>query len=330
MIATAEATSTIRPRDRQDTAASDGDVQSFVEQGYLVKQGLVGPEELVELKADVLKLAKGGYPCSNLQPLPESTTEQQALEQILCMHQPHYLSPVIRRFTVHPGIAGVLGRITGAHLHPSWWDGSVKCMQSMYFVKPPGKPGQAWHQDEIYIPTRDRSLIGAWIAVDDATIDNGCLWVLPGSHREGVLFHQRKHENPEFDFASESCGFDDSAEVPVEVPAGSVVFFNGYLLHRSRKNRSQRYRRALVSHYCSAQTFLPWVQTNQDPPVAVAQADVRRVHMVCGSDPHAHRGYEEPKKDVWLRHYAGAERKPNPLENTVKPLTAPPAPSSRK
>jgi ectoine hydroxylase-related dioxygenase (phytanoyl-CoA dioxygenase family) len=63
--------------------------------------------------------------------------------------------------------------------------------QSIFFVKGPGKSGQAWHQDEvccfwwmpvpihnvqIYIPTRDRSLCGAWIAIDDATIENGCMW----------------------------------------------------------------------------------------------------------------------------------------------------------
>ena len=60
---------------------------------------------------------------------------------------------------------------------------NVKAMQSMLFIKAEGKPGQAWHQDEYYIPTRDRSLTAAWIALDDATVENGCLWVLPGSHR---------------------------------------------------------------------------------------------------------------------------------------------------
>ena len=95
----------------------------------------------------------------------------------------------------------------------------------MFFVKPPGFQGQAWHQDEIYIPTRDRSLTGAWIALDDATIENGCLWVIPGSHRTGYLYPQRRHDNPdEFDFAMESHGFDGSQEIPVEVPTGALVF----------------------------------------------------------------------------------------------------------
>src|SRR4029079_7284902 len=130
-----------------------------------------------------------------------------------------------------------LSQITAAHL--PYWDGSVKCMQSMLFVKPPGCQGTAWHQDEIYIPTRDRSLIGAWIAMDDATIENGCLYVIPGSHRSGYLFPAKAHSNhEELDFAPESYGFDETKQVPVEVKAGTVVFFNGHLLHRSFKNRS--------------------------------------------------------------------------------------------
>ena len=102
-------------------------------------------------------------------------------------------------------------------------------MQSMLFVKTAKTfKGRRGIRIEIYIPTRDRSLIGAWIAMDDATIDNGCLWVLPGSHRQGYLYPQRNHENPdEFDFAQESFGFDESDEIPVEVETGALVFFNG-------------------------------------------------------------------------------------------------------
>ena len=115
-------------------------------------------------------------------------TDAEVLQNILCIHQPHFISPVMEKYARHPKICGILGQITAAHL--PFWDGSVKCMQSMLFVKPPQFQGQAWHQDEIYIPTRDRSLIGAWIAMDDATIENGCLWVVPGSHRTGYLYPQ--------------------------------------------------------------------------------------------------------------------------------------------
>ncbi|WP_431936028.1 phytanoyl-CoA dioxygenase family protein [Micromonospora sp. RP3T] len=49
------------------------------------------------------------------------------------------------------------------------------------FPKAEGRPGQAWHQDELFVPTRDRSPTAAWIALDDARVDNGCLWAPPGS-----------------------------------------------------------------------------------------------------------------------------------------------------
>ncbi|GAB4469545.1 MAG: hypothetical protein OHK0029_42200 [Armatimonadaceae bacterium] len=272
-------------------------VQSFVQDGFLVLPDLVTLNEVEELRNDTVFLAKGGYPCESLEALPADTPDDVALRNILCIHQPHFISPVMKKYVAHPLICGVLSQITAAHL--PFWDGSVKCMQSMLFVKPPGFQGQAWHQDEIYIPTRDRSLIGAWIALDDATIENGCLWVVPGSHRTGYLFPQRDHGNPdEFDFARESYGFDESAEVPVEVKTGSVVFFNGYLLHRSRKNRSQIYRRVLVNHYMNAWSLLPWSLKEGEN---VAGADRRNIVPVAGVDPYSWKGYENPPNNVWLR-----------------------------
>ncbi|MBA3684238.1 MAG: phytanoyl-CoA dioxygenase family protein [Planctomycetes bacterium] len=286
---------------------TDEQVRFYVEQGYLVVPGLVAQEELDLLKQDLVHLARGGYPCPSLKPLPSDFSDDQVLENLLCVHQPHYLSPVMRSFVDHPGIAAVLARIVGAHLTPGWWDGAVKCMQSMLFVKPPGKPGQAWHQDEIYIPTRDRSLTGGWIAIDDATRENGCLYVLPGSHRPGYLYPSRSHQRTdEFDFGGESHGFDESGEVAVEVKAGSVVFFNGYLLHRSRRNRSRVYRRALVNHYMTAQSLLPWAGAEQDVrdgKTSVALCDFRTVIPVCGTDPYAWKGYTPGGQDVHLRSF---------------------------
>jgi len=276
---------------------SEEQVCFFVENGYLAVPDLVTPEEVEEIRQDTVALARGKYPCESLQPLPAEMSDEEALRNILCIHQPHYISPVIEKYVRHPKICGVLSQITAAHL--PYWDGSVKCMQSMLFVKPPGFQGQAWHQDEIYIPTRDRSLIGGWIALDDATIENGCLWILPGSHRSGYLYPQRNHDNPdEFDFAQESYGFDDSGEVPVEVKTGTVVFFNGYLLHRSRKNRSRVYRRVLVNHYMNAWSLLPWSLREGERP---ANGDRRCIIPVAGVDPYAWKGYEAPPRSVWLR-----------------------------
>ena len=276
---------------------SDADVSFFVENGYLIVSDLIQPDEIEELKRDTVNIARGKYPCNNLKPLPEGMSDAEALQNILCIHQPHYISPVMDRYVHHEKLCGVLSQITAAHL--PYWDGSVKCMQSMLFVKPPSFQGQAWHQDEIYIPTRDRSLIGGWIAIDDATVENGCLWIIPGSHRSGYLYPQHAHNNPdEYDFAPESFGFDDSAEIPVVVKSGAVVFFNGYLLHRSRRNRSDVYRRVLVNHYMNAWSLLPWSVKDGE---GVAAADRRNVTPVAGIDPYAWKGYDENPNEVWLR-----------------------------
>jgi ectoine hydroxylase-related dioxygenase (phytanoyl-CoA dioxygenase family) len=169
---------------------------------------------------------------------------------------------------------------------------NIKCVQSMLLVKHAGKPGQAWHQDEYFIPTRDRSLTAAWTALDDATLDNGCLWVMPRSHKPGVLWPMGPHgRDGEFDEGHEAHGFpfDDASSVRCEVLAGGVVFFSGYLLHRSFRNRSAGFRRALVNQYMSAESLLPWDWDGRLP----ATRDNRDIVMVRGDDPYAAKGIED-------------------------------------
>ncbi len=319
MIAPSRAAGTTPAPDPAQAAAyevSDAQVRAFIEDGYLVVPDLVSAAEREEIKRDAVALARGAYPCPHITPVDPALSDAQALESILCIHQPHYISPVMRRFVAHPGICAVLGRIVAAHL--PFWDGAVKCMQSMLFVKPPGKQGQAWHQDEIYIPTRDRSLCGAWIAIDDATAENGCLSVLPGSHRSGYLYPWANTADLyNFDGPKEMHGFDANRERLVEVKAGAVVFFNGYLLHRSKRNRSRRYRRALVNHYMNAYSLLPWMVEGTFTPGSerwVANADCRVVVPVHGIDPYADRGYVSTMQGVWLRPY------PKDLATTEAPI----------
>src|SRR6185503_7916204 len=124
-------------------------------------------------KPGASKAGEGGKPDGGasepgriLKPVPDSMPDAEVMKSFLCIHFPHKLSSLQKDFLSYPGIVEVLTQIISPN---------VKCMQSMLFVKPPGLPGQAWHQDEIYIPTRDRSLCGVWVALDDATIENGCL-----------------------------------------------------------------------------------------------------------------------------------------------------------
>ena len=76
------------------------------------------------------------------------------------------------------------------------------------------------------------------------------------------------------------------------------MFFNGYLLHRSRKNRSDQYRRVLVNHYMNAWSLLPWIVREDETPEA---ADRRAIEHVAGIDPYAWKGSETSDKHVYQR-----------------------------
>lgn len=202
--------------------------------------------------------------------------DDEMLKHFLCVHFPHKISKVVLDLVKHQPTVEVLKACIGSE--------NIKCMQTMMFIKGPNKRGQATHQDEFFIPTRDRSLCASWIALDDATIDNGCLWVIPGSHRQGVVWPMKPHDDDRFDASGESYGspYADSAFVPVELKAGSAVFFNGYLLHRSLPNVSKGYRRAFANHYMSAESKLPWTNDGRFD----ITDDMRDFVLVSGVDPY--------------------------------------------
>ncbi len=267
-----------------ETNGSIGDF--YRENGYLVVPNALSQSELEELRAETLSVCRGERgEVRGFEPTVPGESDEETQRRYLCIHFPHKISSVMKRYLATPRMVEVLTDIIGPN---------VKCMQSMLFIKATGKPGQAWHQDEDFIPTRDRSLVGGWIAMDDATVENGCLWLIPGSHRHGVLWPMERQDDSRFDCTDESTGFpySDADAIPVEVKAGSIVFFNGYLLHRSFPNRADSgFRRVLVNHYMSAQSLLPW-----RPPQAgegMALADYRDIVMVAGVDPYAYKGNED-------------------------------------
>jgi ectoine hydroxylase-related dioxygenase (phytanoyl-CoA dioxygenase family) len=261
--------------------------QFFRDNGFLVIENgadLAAQQRLIRETVELCRGERG--PIKGLLPTDVNDTDDDVMRRYLCIHFPHKLSKGMFEALALPAIVDVLTSVIGPN---------VKCMQSMLFIKASGKPGQAWHQDEFYIPTRDRSLTGAWIAMDDATVENGCLWVIPGSHKHGILWPQHQHQDRRFDCAGEAANFpytDDDA-VPVEVKKGSIVFFNGYLLHRSLPNYAKSgYRRALVNHYMSAESLLPW-HWGDKPSGSIAALDYRDIVMVAGKDPYAWKGIEE-------------------------------------
>lgn len=270
-------------------------VDHFDEQGFAILRDALTSDQVQQVNADAVRLCRGDFgeirdPDAAVAPgsATGSESDEDLLRRYLCIHYPHKVSLSAREVLATPRIVDALTAIVGPN---------VKAMQSMLFIKSEGKPGQAWHQDEYFIPTRDRSLTAVWIALDDATIENGCLWVLPGSHRRGVIYPAQEQDDPRFDCSIESFDFPyrDEDAVPVELPAGAAVIFNGYLLHRSLENSGKHgYRRALANHYMSAESLLPWQPPQSGEHMAIA--DFRDIVLVAGEDPYAYKGIADVRR----------------------------------
>jgi phytanoyl-CoA hydroxylase len=255
-------------------------VQFYHNYGYLIAPGLLSADEIKTLKDDTAKIFRGAYgTIEGMLPVAEGETDADVLKKYVAIHFPHKISPVIHSFLSEQKVVEILKQVVSPN---------VKCMQSMLFVKGPGKAGQAWHQDEFYIPTRDKSLIGVWIAIDDASIENGCLWIIPGTHKPGYIMPRVNNNSNEYADVDtiDVSGYPKENIIPVEVKSGSVVFFNGYTLHSSLRNKTTtNFRTALVNHYMSAESMLPWDQDGKLPPTE----DLRDIVMIAGNDPYAHK-----------------------------------------
>ncbi|PWF55475.1 phytanoyl-CoA dioxygenase family protein [Massilia glaciei] len=178
-------------------------------------------------------------------------------------HALHDLDPVFDAFSRGPAIAQV-ARELGLAEALVW--------QSMYIFKQPGIGGEVrWHQDATYFETTPGSVTTFWFALEDATVDNGCLWVEPGGHR-GPMRERfvREGDAVRMEKLDATPWPDDSVAVALESRAGSLVCFHGLLPHYSAPNRSAVSRHAYTLHATDARcAYSPqnWIQRGDCLPV---------------------------------------------------------------
>jgi len=168
--------------------------------------------------------------------------KEQAVNKI--GHALHDLVPEFRDFCRQPLIRDAL-RALGHDAAALW--------QTMYIFKQPGIGGEVrWHQDATYLRTEPPAVVGVWVAVEDASRENGCLWVQPGGHRSPLReLYEVDHEAGGAALRSlDSTPWPGPGQaVPLEVTAGSLVLFSDHLPHYSSENRSSRSRHAFAMHF---------------------------------------------------------------------------------
>jgi ectoine hydroxylase-related dioxygenase (phytanoyl-CoA dioxygenase family) len=122
-------------------------------------------------------------------------------------------------------------------------------VQTMLYFKPGGARGQALHQDQFYLRVQPGTCIAAWLALDPCDEDNGCMQVVPGSHKLPLLCTERADTTKSF--TDVTVPVPESMKTrPVIMQPGDVLFFNGQLIHGSLPNTSgDRFRRSLIGHY---------------------------------------------------------------------------------
>ncbi len=177
-------------------------------------------------------------------------------------HALHDLDPVFDGFSRQPRLEQVVRSLGLAE---------PLLLQSMYIFKQPGIGGEVvCHQDSTFLYTEPLSVIGLWFALEDATVENGCLWGLPGRHRNGLKKRYRRSADG-LDFeVLDDMPWPEDAKVPLEVPAGTLIVLHGQFPHLSGVNRSPRSRHAYTLHVIDGACSYPadnWLVRGPEMPL---------------------------------------------------------------
>jgi len=188
---------------------------------------------------------------------PDGTLKQSKERSINKIgHALHDLDPAFDSFSRTPQLAQLISDLGLTN---------PLLLQSMYIFKQPRIGGEVTcHQDATFLYTEPLKLVGLWFALEDATIENGCLWAIPGGHTLGLKsrFLRAAGGGTRFEAVDDVVWPDENLQ-PLEVKKGTLIVLHPLLPHLSRENRSSRSRHAYTLHIIDGTTHYPegnWLQ----------------------------------------------------------------------
>jgi phytanoyl-CoA hydroxylase len=196
--------------------------------------------------------------------LPDGTLKQSKELSINKIgHALHDLDPVFSKFSRAAEVAQLVADLEIER---------PLLLQGMYIFKQPNIGGEvSCHQDSTFLYTEPLQIAGLWFALEDATIENGCLWAIPGGHRLGLKSRWLRQAEGGMNFdVYDPTPWPEEKLIPLAVSKGSVIILNGLLPHKSLANRSLRSRQAYTLHVISADCRYPetnWLQRSPEMPL---------------------------------------------------------------
>ena len=225
--------------------------RTWDENGFFIIRGFMPLERcraIHDRVVEICRLNAAGQQTPNTFVLPEKKPNPLArnaednVGKVFRLHR----DPIFKKLVEDPAVVDIVSDLIGPELD---------CFVSQFIFKNHGALGQPWHQDSFYFAFSTTPQIGVWLAVTEATLDNGCLHVMPGSHNEPVHKHvpdQRPHAQYGY---TEIVDYDMSKSMPVLMQPGDLLVFHSHLMHRSTDNMSGGSRAAMVWHYTKSGTI---------------------------------------------------------------------------
>jgi ectoine hydroxylase-related dioxygenase (phytanoyl-CoA dioxygenase family) len=227
---------------------TEGDLARYRHVGHLTVPGVFHHDEAEAVAADIQRWGEeflADLPPSQRRWYVDGGVTARAVLRKL--DNPHHHRESVRRLASSPALVSLVEQLIG----PGLW----VYFSQIFFKAPEGGGPKPAHQDNFYFgPSDPQGVVTAWIALDDATLENGCLYYGEGTNQGPVYLHEAPAEEP-FNLQLPQAILERQPMMPAPVLRGGVSFHHGNTFHQSGPNLSTRWRRACALHYVSGRTF---------------------------------------------------------------------------